>query len=408
VKITDIKAFSVAIPFTAPIRSAMGVSYPARMRTLIQVHTDEGIVGWGECGYHPLRTFTGTPQAAAFEGPIKEMLVGESPYDTNVLRRKMNYSLEESVAVELACWDIMGKAAGVPVYKLLGGETTQTAVEHSAYCFFRAPDREGKNEVTLDNHAEHCLNLAREHGFRTLKLKLGVFDPDTEIEAVIRLCEAAEASELKGIRLVLDPNGAWTLATAMYVAKRLEPYNILYYEDPIQYDEINIRRLQQATSTPIAVSCYSMRELRSVLINGTAEVPQTDLYGSGGLRGTNYWYATVRAFQRPAAMHSGREIGIAQVAKMHVVAAQPDTVFPTDGIYNQYVDDILVGGKLVYQNGALPLSNKPGLGIEVDEAKLAQWELTDAVHREFDEFWADTKANLGIGALDANSKVRYY
>src|SRR5690606_17136075 len=118
------------------------------------------------------------------------------------------------------------------------------------------------------------------------------------------------------------------------------------------------------------------------------------------------WYAVARAFQNPTAMHSGREIGIAQVAKMHAVAAQPDVVYPTDGIYNQYVDDILVGGKLKYSNGVLPLPNKPGPGVEV--AAVAQWELTDTVHREYDEFWAATKADLDIGYLDQVKKVRYY
>jgi glucarate dehydratase len=404
VKITDIKAFSVAIPFTAPIRSSMGVSYPARMRTLIQLHTDEGIVGWGECGYNPLGTFTGTPQAAAFEGSIKKLLVGEDPHDSEWLRRKMGYSYEESAAVEMACWDIMGKKAGLPVYRLLGGNGVKEGVEHSAYCFFRAPDREGRNAVTPDNLVEHCLALAKEHGFTTLKVKIGAYDPDTEIEAIMRLREAVGPK----MRIFLDPNGTWMLSTALYVAKRLEDTNILYYEDPIAYNEVNIRRLQQSTRTPIAVMCARQAELQSVLLHGTADVVQTDLYDAGGLRGTHAWYAVARAFQKPTAMHSGREIGIAQVAKMHAVAAQPDVVYPTDGIYNQYVDDILVGGKLKYTNGVLPLSNKPGLGVEVDPAKLAQWELTDSVHREFDEFWAATKADLGIGYLGPDKKVRYY
>jgi glucarate dehydratase len=403
-KITDIKAFSVAIPFTAPIRSSMGVSYPARMRTLIQVHTDAGISGWGECGYNPLGTFRGAPQAAAFEGPIKKLVAGEDPHDSNWLRRKLGYSSEESVALELACWDIMGQAAGLPVYRLLGGEGVKQSVEQSAYCFFRAPDRQGKHAVTPDNHAEHCLAVAQEHGFRTIKLKIGVYDPDTEIDAIIRLRELAGP----GYQIVLDPNGTWMLSTALYVAKRLEPYNILYYEDPIAYNEVNIRRLQQATYTPITVSCGDVETLRSVLIHGTADVVQTDLYDAGGLRGTNNWYATARAFQKPTAMHSGREIGIAQTAKMHVVAAQPDVVYPSDAMYHQYVDDILVGGKMRYHDGHLSLSNQPGLGVQIDEAKLAQWELTDSVHREFDEFWAETKANLGIGYLGPEKKVRYY
>lgn len=403
-RITDIRAYSVAIPFIAPIRSAMGVSYPARMRTLIELHTDEGLIGLGECGYNPLATFRGTPQAAAFEGPIRDLLRGEDPFDSGWLRRKMRYANEESVAVEMACWDIMGKACGVPVYRLLGGEGPKAGVEHSAYCFFRAPDRDGKHAVTPENHTEHCVGLMHRYGFRTLKLKLGAYDPDTEIACVIRLREAVGP----GIGIVLDPNGGWTLTTAMYVAKKLEPYDILYYEDPIRYDEVNIRRLQASTRTPICVSCDRADTLRAALLTGTADVVQADLYNSGGLRGTHAWYATARAFQKPTAMHSGREIGVAQMAKMHAVAAQPDVTYATDGIYHQYVGDVLAGGMLPYAGGTIPLADKPGLGVELDAAQLARWELTEQVHRELDAFWAHTKADLGIGIADDHNKVRMY
>ena len=250
----------------------------------------------------------------------------------------------------------MGKATGLPVYRLLGGEGSRAAVEHSAYCFFRAPDRDGRNAVTLENHTEHCLHLAQQYGFRTLSLKLGVYDPDTEIDIVIRLREAVGP----GIRIVLDPNGAWTLATALYVAKRLEPYHIHYYEDPMHYDVDGIRRLQQATATPICISSEAISALRTVLQTGTADVVQADLYVSGGIRIARPWYAIARAFQKPTAMHSGREIGIAQLAKMHVVAAQPDITNATDGIYHQYVDDVLDGGLLTYADGKIALPERPG------------------------------------------------
>jgi len=403
-RITNITAYTVAIPFIAPIQSAFGVSYPARIRTIIQVHTDEGLTGLGECGYSPLNTFVGTPQAHAFESSIKALVAGENPFDSEQIRRKLRYACEESAALEMACWDLMGKATGLPVYRLLGGEGVQEGVEHSAYCFFRAPDRNGQNAVSPENLAAYCQDMVREYGFRTVKIKLGTYEPDTEIEAVINVREAVGPR----IKIVLDPNGAWTVATALYVAKRLEPYHILYFEDPIQYEETSIRRLQQATSTPICVSCFSATSLHSALLAGTADVVQADLYDSGGIRSSHQWYAVARAFRKPTAMHSGREIGIAQMAKMHVVAAQPDITHATDGIYHQYVDDVLSGGKLRYQQGSLALSQQPGLGVDLDMAKLAQWELTESVHRELDEFWIETKQRLGIGAANSNRRVRSF
>jgi glucarate dehydratase len=402
-KITDIKAYSVAIPFTAPILSAFGVSYPARMRTLIEVHTDEGLVGIGECGYSPLAVFTGTPQANAFEGPIKKLIAGDDPFQSEAIRRKMRYAREEATAIELACWDLMGKKTGLPAYQLLGGGGPVDAVENSAYCFFRAPDRNGENAVTLENHTEHCLAWVKSHGFKTVKLKLGVHDPDTEIETVIRLREAGP--ELK---IVLDPNGAWTLNTALYVAKRLEPYNILYYEDPIRHDDVNIRRLQASTSTGICVSCYDTERMARLCRDGTVDVVQSDLFDCGGLRGTHHWYAVARAFQKPTAMHSGTETGVGQMAKMHAIAAQPDVIHATDAIYHQYAGDVLKGGMLPYSGGAMALPKAPGLGIELDYDALARFELTDQVHREFDEFWQATKADQGIGLPGKDNTVRRF
>ncbi len=403
-KITDIKAYSVGIPFTAPILSAFGVSYPARFRTIIRVFTDEGIVGLGECGYSPLATFEGTPQARAFEGPIKQLVQGEDPFDSNWLRRKMRYTSEESVALEIACWDIMGKATGLPIYRLLGGEGYREWVETSAYCFFRAPDRTGQNAVTLENHAEHCRQFATEHGFRTLKLKLGAHDPDTEVKAVIRVRELVGPD----VHILVDPNGSWTLGTALSVIKRLEPYNLLYYEDPIRFDEDGLRRLRQSSPSPICVSCDDAQSMRTAILAGAVDIPQCDLYASGGIRGTHQWYAVARTFLKPTAMHSGREIGIAQTAKVHAMAAQPDVVYPMDAMYHQYVDDILAGGKIPYDHGRMRVPQAPGLGVELDEAKLAQWELTPQLHKEFDEFWAHTKRSLQIGQPFYDNTVRRF
>jgi glucarate dehydratase len=251
---------------------------------------------------------------------------------------------------------------------------------------------------------EHVLDHIREYGFRTIKMKLGANPPMEDVRTIIRLREAVGPA----VQILLDPNGSWTLGTAMTVAKMLEPYNILYYEDPIRYDENNIRRLQQSTSTPICVSSDEPESLRRVLVTNTGDVVQCDLYSSGGIRGTHQWYSIARAFEKPTAMHSGREIGVAQIAKIHIVAAQPDIVYPMDAMYHQYVDDVLIGGKLKYENGCIDVPQTPGLGIELDDEKLAKLELTDQVHHFYDEFWAETKRNLGIGAPYFDNTVRRF
>jgi glucarate dehydratase len=107
-------------------------------------------------------------------------------------------------------------------------------------------------------------------------------------------------------------------------------------------------------------------------------------------------------------MHSGTETGVGQMAKMHAIAAQPDVIHATDAIYHQYAGDVLKGGMLPYSGGAMALPKAPGLGIELDYDALARFELTDQVHREFDEFWQATKADQGIGLPGKDNTVRRF
>ena len=227
-KITKINAFSVAIPFTAPIRSSMGVSYPARMRTLIEVHTDEGISGWGECGYNPLGTVKGTPQAAAFEGPITQLLKGDDPHDSEWIRRKMGYSKEESVAVELACWDIMGKATGQPVYRLLGGAVRDKikAYANGWYTVERTPE---------EFHAAAKRVVAR--GYRALKFDpfgAGFYEMErAEKIKVISLVEAVRDAVGLEAEILIEMHGRFNPVTAIEFARLLAPYTPSWLEEPV-------------------------------------------------------------------------------------------------------------------------------------------------------------------------------
>lgn len=433
--ITHIEAYSVAIPFLAPIFSAYGVSYPARLRTFIRVHTDVGLIGVGEAGVSATHSVERDAQLRLFEQTVAPRIRGESPFDYRRIMQKLGNSAE-SIAVELACWDLMGKAAGTPVYRLLGGEGERSAIPTAAYFFFRGKDRNGNHEVTLDNCVDHALALIQRYGFRTVKMKLGVYDPLDEAEAVARVRAAIGPK----IRLRVDPNGCWSLPVAKRMLKILEPLDLEFVEEPLKWvpsrvpvstqagvpsvDTTGLAALRRSSAVPIAADgAYRIDFLRQVEREQAADVVLGDIQGANGIRGLHDFFTVAHVLGLAASLHSGTELGVQQVAKLHVAAAHPELTIAGDAIYPEYVGDVLIGdvlsgdvlsgdviedGKLVIEDGSMRLPQGPGLGIDLDDAKLAQYELTESRHREYDEFWREIKDAYQIPSAGADLLVRKF
>ena len=289
---------------------------------MIRLHTDEGLVGLGECGPHPLLRFTGR---GAMQEEIAPLVVGADPHDHARLTARIGRRTE-AAAVEIACWDLLGKQAGLPVSRLLGAPRLLSAIPHSAYVFFRAPNREGQGAVTAENYVPFWTEVMRRHGFRTLKCKLGGFAPELEMECVERL-RAAVGPEVK---IRIDPNGAWSLPTALRVLGRLAPLNLEYVEEPVRYnasagiDTAALRRLRGSGTTPIcADGCSDPMRLRQVVLDQAADVAMADLFGCGGIRGTRDWFMAADLFRIATTLHSRPEIGVGQAARLHVAAGPP-------------------------------------------------------------------------------------
>jgi glucarate dehydratase len=419
-RITNLEAYSVAIPFIAPIFSAYGVSYPARLRTMIRVHTDEGLVGVGEAGVSAAHLVRHGEQQQVFEQVVKPAILGEDPFDYLAIMKKLRY-IPESIAVELACWDLMGKATGLPVYRLLGGCGYRASVPVAAYFFFRAPCRNGGGAVDLDNCVEHVQWLIDTYGFRTVKLKLGVYEPLLEVEAVRRVRAAIGPH----IKLRIDPNGCWSLPTAKRMLKLLEDCDLEFVEEPIKFiparrpvstqdgvpsiDTVGLAALRRATSTPIAVDgAYRIDLLWQVARDQAADVVLGDIQGCFGIKGLYEFYTVAQVLNLAGAMHSGTEIGVQQVAKLHVAAARPELTHAGDAIYHEYADDVLVGGLLPYREGEMPVPQAPGLGVELDDERLARYELTPERHREYDAYWAEIKRQFNIPPAGSDLLVRHF
>src|SRR5215471_8022404 len=209
-RISDIKATTVTVPLAAPLRHANGCHWGRFVRTIVEVETDEGLVGLGEMGGG------GESAEAAFRA-LKSYLVGHDPARlsemtfliANPTASLYNNRTQILAALEFACLDLLGQKWGVPVSEILGGRL-RDRVPFASYLFFRyANPKDGAGEVrTAEQLVGHARELRRRFGFTTHKLKGGVFPPEYELE-----CYRALASELPGDRFRFDPNAVWSTET---------------------------------------------------------------------------------------------------------------------------------------------------------------------------------------------------
>jgi glucarate dehydratase len=369
VKIVDIVPTTVTVPLEAPIRHSNGAHWGRFVRTVVEVRTDAGWSGWGEMGGG------GESAEAAFRA-LKDYLVGHDPLQLEALRWKIsnptaslyNNRTQLHAAVEFACLDLAGKQLGISASELLGGRL-RDRVPFAAYLFFRYPNGGVGGEETPDEMVRLARQLAERYGFRTNKLKCGVFPPDHDIEVYQALAAAFPNQPLR-----LDPNGAWSVEEAIRVGRAIEHLRNDYFEDPT-YGLEGMRRVRRFVRIPTATNTVvvSFEQLASCLRTEAIDVILLDTTFWGGLRQCVKAAAVCETFQWGVSVHSSGELGIQLATMLHLGAVLPNLRFAADAHYHHLVDDILVGGKMQYRDGAIEVPTGPGLGIEIDRNKLRQY-----------------------------------
>jgi len=370
-KITDIKATTIAVPLEAPIRHANGAHWGRFIRTIIEVETDEGITGLGEMGGG------GESAEQAFKG-LKQYLVGHDPFQMEAMYWKIcnptaslyNNRTQLHAALEFACMDIIGKKTGMRACDLLGGALREK-VPFASYLFFRYPNEQtGKGgEETAGEMVQHAKELVAEHGFTTHKLKAGVFHPDHELEVFRALANAFPKHKVR-----IDPNAAWSVEESIRIGQSIEDLNNDYFEDPTWGLE-GMRRVKSRVRIPTATNTVvvNFEQLASCIRNETIDVILLDTTFWGGLR--QAWKGSVvcEKFQVGVAVHSSGELGIQLATMLHLGAAVPNLSFAADAHYHHLTDDIIKGGKMKYVDGCIDLPTAPGLGVELDRDKLNRY-----------------------------------
>jgi glucarate dehydratase len=370
VKIVDVRATTVTVPLEAPLRHSNGAHWGRFVRTVVEIEADNGLIGLGEMG-------GGGQSAEAAVTGLKPYLVGHDPARTEALRWMLanptaslyNNRTQLLAAVEFACLDLQGKQLGVPVHELLGGKV-RAKVPFASYLFFRHPADDGTGEIrTAEQLVAHARALVDEHGFSVHKLKGGVFPPDYERE-----CFRALAEAFPGHRVRFDPNGAFGVEEAIRFARGIEDLDNDYLEDPT-WGLNGMRRVREKTSIPLATNTVvvNFEQLAANVRDPAVDVILLDTTFWGGIRPCIKAAGVCETFQLGVAVHSSGELGIQLATMLHLGAVVPNLSFAADTHYHHLRDDIIAGGKLTYDGGAIAVPDAPGLGVELDRDKLAEY-----------------------------------
>jgi glucarate dehydratase len=359
-KITNLKVTPVAVP-DPPLRNSWGVHAPFALRNIVELETDEGVVGLSEGagGAALLNELNGALGA----------LQGEDPHHLERLRLKMRDRVGAWSILEVACWDAVARAADRPLYDLLGG-LVRPRVPFASYLFYKyaGPD-DPWGEV---NDPEAMVGLARrfreQFGFTSIKVKGGVLPPDDEIETM-RLLHAAFPRD--GLRL--DPNCVWSVETSLRVARALADCNMEYLEDPtwgVQGMAAVAAHTDMPLSSNMAVGDFD--SLALAIQSKAAQVILCDHHYWGGFGGVKRLAAVCETFRLGLSMHSNNHLGISMAAMTHLAATTPLLLYACDTHYPWQTEDVIRGGKLPFVDGCLTPPSGPGLGVELDREQLGK------------------------------------
>jgi glucarate dehydratase len=401
-KIVDLRVHSIAIA-DPPLRSSYGLHAPYALRSIVELVSEDGIVGISE-------THGGDAISQAFRR-LRLQIVGTDAYrlcgyllpmiDPSAagpnLDRSQTYHVpgenpfDESArlysAIEIACLDLIGKSVGKPVCDLLGGRT-RDAVPFSAYPFYKHAGGGGEgNDLRPDQYGEaltpkqlvaQVKQMIAKYGFREIKFKAGVLDPADEIETVRQL--RAEFGPKIPIRL--DPNCAWSVDTSVKIGKALkeELGNGGYLEDPTAGipGMASVRRMLLAAgvTTPLAsnVAVTSFADLPESVKTEAVQIVLCDPHYWGGVQQMQHLGKICQTFGLGLSMHSNSHLGVSLMAMAHAAAATPQLTYACDTHYpwQSAEDEVVAGGRVAIVHGYVHIPEKPGLGVELDQDQLTR------------------------------------
>jgi L-Ala-D/L-Glu epimerase / N-acetyl-D-glutamate racemase len=355
-RIQRIEFHQVSIPYDPPVGPYLGsrnrvVGTTGASSLLAKLVTDSGVVGWGE-------------GKGRFESDPNPLLAGHSVADIEAALAVMlqaGISAGPASAVEMAMWDALGRSAGLPVCRLLGG-----VVRHEIdFCACMGLKPSAESAATAREYVDRW-------GFRFIKTKAGTdFEEDMAIAAAIQQA-VGDVAVLRP-----DANCSYTPEQAEPLLRRIKELGVHHFEDPCTAEQPEtLARLREEIGMRILVNMAvtSPASALPILAAGAADFLMPDTPTAGGIWPVKKIAVVAEAHGVPCLMHCSHDLGLKTAAVAHIAASTPNFSGPSDTCYHGLRDDILTE-PLRFDRGQIQVPLLPGLGVQVDEAKVERYRV---------------------------------
>jgi len=386
-KIADIRTIALSCRCDPPYASAAGVQ-SQRAALLVEIETDSGVIGIGEAG------IGGGVTARVIEKSLKPLLVGQDPllierlWQTMFARTRQygrrGLVMQAISGIDIALWDIAGKVAKLPVYRLLGASRDRVEAYASGGFY-----QEGKSAADLAGEAEGY----RARGFKGMKMKIGR-NPSTgthlrQLIGQAEFCEVDPSEDLARVaavrqalgqqgKLMVDVNCAWSPDFAIEMGRAMEAQKLYWIEEPVATDDIEgSARVADALATPIAgyETEMGLYGFRGLIDRGAVDIVQPDIAWSGGFSEGRRIAAYAQAHHRMVAPHAFAG-AVLLIASLHFAAAVPNALLlEWDQNPNALRDELLKEPLRLENDGTVRPPERPGLGIELDRAAVERYRM---------------------------------
>lgn len=357
-RIRDVELYAFDIPLKEPFRISLGV-FSAAHNVLVRIVTDSDLVGLGESS--PFPPITGDTQETnlLMARSIREMIKGKNPLTVDTLIAEIGHIVHSNpsivAAFDMALVDILGKAAGLPIFRLLGGD--KRTFETDVTVGMDKPERMAASAAGY---------VAR--GYKNIKIKVGL-EPDLDAERVQAVREAIG----KDIGLRIDANQGWTVPQAIYALRKMERLNVQFVEQPvIAWDVAGLKTVRNESPIPVCAdeSLFLPQDAMKLIKAEACDYFNIKLMKAGGMMNSVRIAHLADAANMRCMVGCMLETRLALTAGAHVVGSQRNITFADLDAYTVHTVDPIVGGMMPDQAGTITLPELPGLGVDIDPAFL--------------------------------------
>jgi L-alanine-DL-glutamate epimerase-like enolase superfamily enzyme len=388
-RIAAVTTYSVDYPLDAPMADALHY-IPSRPALLVEVRTDDGLVGVGESAIYGGTASVGE---ALIHDVLAPRVLGADPTRPELLWRRMmwpSHQLGHGGAfpmavsgIDIAVWDLLGQLAGLPLFRLLGGHHTRVRAYASAGFYFAGKDA-GALAEEFEGYAER--------GFRHAKMKVGR-TPETPLNPLAHMVEpgfatvsleedlarvrAVRRAVGDELRLAVDANNAWDVATARTAGRQFERLGVAWFEEPVRTDDrAGSARLAAALDVP--VSGYETEShvagFRDLIAAGAVDIAQPDAIWTGGITACRRVAALAEAAGLPCVPHV-YSTAVSIAANLHLVASLPNAyLLELDQNPNALRTELLTEPIEPDADAVVAVPERPGLGVRLDQATLRRYQ----------------------------------